>query len=106
MFITSRYYKPHYLIKISLKSLLQFMKCSPISQLNSFPLEFDFFFYFLVIGNSCTEEFKLYNPLKHSLVLFVGYSYSAQFIAYFGGHHLEVATSFSWKTAERIKLVP
>ena len=55
----------------------------PISQLNSYLLDFDFFFYLLVIGNGSTEEFKLYNPLKHSLVLFIGYSYSAQFIDYF-----------------------
>ena len=55
----------------------------PISQLNSYPLDFDFFFYLLIVGNSSTEEFKLYNPLKHSLVLSIGYSYSAQFIDYF-----------------------
>ena len=55
----------------------------PISQLNSYSLDFDFFFYLLVVGNSSTEEFKLYNPLKHSLVLSIGYSYSAQFINYF-----------------------
>ena len=55
----------------------------PIKQLNSYPLDFDFFFYLLVIGNSSTEEFKLYNPQKHSLVLSIGYSYSAQFIDYF-----------------------
>ena len=60
----------------------QVLPC-PISQLNSYLLDFDFFFYLLVVGNSYTEEFKLYNPLKHSLVLSIGYSYSAQFINYF-----------------------
>ena len=55
----------------------------PISELNSYPLDFDFFFYLLVVRNSSTEEFKLYNPLKHSLVLSIGFSYSAQFIDYF-----------------------
>ena len=54
----------------------------PISQLNSYPLDFDFFVYLLVIEKSSTEEFKLYNPLKHLLVLSIGYSYSAQFIDY------------------------
>ena len=39
----------------------------PISQLNSFPLDFYFFFYFLVAGISSTEQLKLYNPLKNSL---------------------------------------
>ena len=57
----------------------------PISQLNSYiPAGFYFLFYLLyllVIGN--TEEFKLYNSLKHSLVLSIGYSYFAQFIDYF-----------------------
>ena len=28
-------------------------------------------------GNSSTEELNLYNPLKHSLVLSIGYAYSA-----------------------------
>ena len=55
----------------------------PISQVNSYQLDFDFFFYLLVVVNSSTEEFKLYNSLKHSLVLSIGYSYSAQFIDYF-----------------------
>ena len=55
----------------------------PISQLNSYPLYFDFFFYFLVVENNSTEDFKLYNPLKQSLVLSICYSYSAQFIDYF-----------------------
>ena len=50
----------------------------PISQLNSYPLDFDFFFYLLVIGNNSTEEFKLYTSLKHSLVLSIGYSYSVR----------------------------
>ena len=54
----------------------------PISQLNSYPLDFDFFFCLLVVGNSSTEEFKVYNPLKHLLLLSIGYSYSAQFIDY------------------------
>ena len=54
----------------------------PISQLNSYSLDTYFFFYLLVIGNSSTEEFKLYNSLN-SLVLSIGYSYSAQFINYF-----------------------
>ena len=40
----------------------------PISQLNSYLLDFDFFFYLLVVGNSSTEEFKLYNPLNASIV--------------------------------------
>ena len=55
----------------------------PISQLNSYLLDFDIFFYILIIENSSTEEFKLYNLLKNSLVLSIGYSYSAQFIDYF-----------------------
>ena len=46
----------------------------------SFPLDFYFFFYLLVTGNSSTEELKLYNSLKHSLVLSIGYTYSAQSI--------------------------
>ena len=41
----------------------------PISQLNSYQLDFDLFFYLLVVGNSSTEQLKLYNLLKHSLVL-------------------------------------
>ena len=55
----------------------------PFSQLNSYPRDFDFFFYILVLGNSSAVEFKLCNPLKHSQVLSIGYSYSAQFIDYF-----------------------
>ena len=46
------------------------------------PTRFIFIFYLLVVGKSSTEELKLYNPLKHSLVLSIGYSYSAQFIGY------------------------
>ena len=53
------------------------------SQLNSFSLDFYFFFYLLVVGDSSTDELKLYNPLKHSLVLSIGYTYSAQFMDYF-----------------------
>ena len=58
----------------------QLLPC-PISQLNSFLLDFDFFFYLHVVGDSSTEEFKFYS-LKHSLVLSIGYSYSAQFVDY------------------------
>ena len=47
----------------------------PIRPLNSYPLDFDFFFYLLVIANSSTKELKLYNPLKHSLVLTIGTEY-------------------------------
>ena len=36
----------------------------PISQLNNFPLDFYLFFYLFVVGNSSTEEFKLYNLLS------------------------------------------
>ena len=56
----------------------QLLPC-PINQLNSFLLDFDFLVYLLIVGNSCTEEFEL-NPLKHSPVLSIGYSYSAQFV--------------------------
>ena len=58
----------------------QLLTC-PISQLNSFSLDFDFLFYLLVIGNTSTVEFKL-NPLKHSPVLSVCYSYFTKFIDY------------------------
>ena len=41
-----------------------------ISQLNSYLLDFDFFSTFLSLEiHSSTEEFELYNSLKHSLVL-------------------------------------
>ena len=53
----------------------------PISQLNSFLLDFDF--YILVNGNSSTKEFKLCDLLKQSVVLSICYFYSVQFIDYF-----------------------
>ena len=82
----------------------------PISQLNSYLLDFDFFFYLLVVGNSSTEEFKLYKPAETltSIVywlflLCAVYRLLRLLIEFaFGSLLLEVGASFSWKATERI----
>ena len=77
----------------------------PISKLNSYLLDFDFFFYLLVIGNSSTEEFKLYNLLKHSLVLSLRSLSTTSFVdrVCFREPPFRSSHTFSWKTTERIK---